>query len=106
MVKNAKTMRLNGEKMWKDVKRQKNWKIRPKLGSNIPEALGFRERNEAQVRVKLRLSEKAKALMKQPVPGAWTKIRANLSGGAFFFRRDFPCVSMSDKWSWEHHFQT
>lgn len=31
------------------------------------QALGFRERNEAQVRVKFRLSEKAKALMKQPV---------------------------------------
>lgn len=31
------------------------------------QALGFKERNEAQIRVKFRLSEKAKALMRQPV---------------------------------------
>ena len=50
----------------------------PRPALALVQALGFRERNEAQVRVKFRLSEKAKALMKQPAPRHnWRKHREN-----------------------------
>lgn len=44
-------------------------RVRPTTTSEttMTKALGFKERNEAQIRVKFRLSDKAKALMRQPV---------------------------------------
>ncbi|CAJ1370771.1 unnamed protein product [Effrenium voratum] len=45
------------------------------------QALSFKERNEAQLRLKFRLSEKAKAMMKQPVM-PWTNFLS--SAGAWF----------------------